>query len=249
VKPGQITDDTELALALARSLSTKGVFERRDVFASYQQWARSHPIDMGCATSNALLGNSPNDRTEANGALMRVSPLGIFCAHFPVLLTVELARLDASLTHPHKICQDSSAIFAATIARCIRLPNRPAKEVFDFALTLARIIGAKECVEDLEDVAKGKLRSSYAGHVRVAFSLAFFHLLKTPTLEAAVVNTVMHGEDADTNGCIVGALMGAFHGIDAIPNQWVQTVANAKVSRPAAYHATDLEVLAVELLS
>jgi ADP-ribosylglycohydrolase len=59
----------------------------------------------------------------------------------------------------------------------------------------------------------------------------------------------MHGEDADTNGCIVGALMGAQHGINAVPNQWFQAVSNAQVRRPAAYQANDLETLATGLLA
>lgn len=249
VVPGQVTDDTEMAMALAGSLGREGCYDSTKVFEAYQRWANSHPIDMGCATSQALRGNHPNSTTEANGALMRVSPLGVFAWKLHPLEAAKLGRLDASLTHPAKVCQDASGIFVATIARCIRLPGRTAREVFDFAKRGATLIGATECLEDLNRAEAGDLGFTGGGHVRLAFRLAFHHLLSTPTFEEGVVNTVMRGGDADTNGCIVGALLGAFHGMRRIPAKWVHTVALAKVHRPDEFQATGLERHAELLLN
>jgi ADP-ribosylglycohydrolase len=109
-------------------------------------------------------------------------------------------------------------------------------------------MNAVECLEDLRMAEGGSVRARYDGHVRVAFSLAFMHLLHSDSLEEAVVDTVMHGGDADTNGCIVGALMGAQHGFGAIPAQWVEAVKGARVKRPKEYQATDLDTLADCLL-
>jgi hypothetical protein len=62
------------------------------------------------------------------------------------------------------------------------------------------------------------------GWVRIAFQNAFHRLLNSRSLEQGVVDTVMRGGDTDTNAAIAGALLGAAHGIDAVPAQWRQAV-------------------------
>ena len=72
-----------------------------------------------------------------------------------------------------------------------------------------------------------------AGFVRVAFRLAFWHAAHTPSWRAAVVDVASRGGDADTNGAIVGALLGARDGVDAIPQPWVERVLRATQPGPA----------------
>jgi ADP-ribosylglycohydrolase len=62
------------------------------------------------------------------------------------------------------------------------------------------------------------------GFVRVAFRLAFWELLHAPGFEEGVVDAVNRGGDADTNGAVTGALLGAFHGESAIPPSWRERV-------------------------
>ena len=65
------------------------------------------------------------------------------------------------------------------------------------------------------------------GYVRVAFRLAFWHLTHTTTIETALVDTANRGGDADTNCAIVGALLGARDGEQAIPGIWRRRVLEA----------------------
>ena len=78
-----------------------------------------------------------------------------------------------------------------------------------------------------------------AGHVRVAFRLAFWHLLHATSYEASLVDIVNRGGDSDTNGCIVGALLGARFGFTAIPERWVSMVSHAVSDRPSSPWWTD----------
>ena len=55
-----------------------------------------------------------------------------------------------------------------------------------------------------------------------------------PTFEAALIDTVNRGGDADTNGAIVGALFGARFGYEAIPEQWETRVLQAMQSSDLA---------------
>ena len=67
--------------------------------------------------------------------------------------------------------------------------------------------------------------------VLTAFRSALWQLLHATNLEEAVVDTVMRGGDTDTNAAICGAILGAVHGRDAVPDQWVDSLLNC---RPAA---------------
>lgn len=64
-----------------------------------------------------------------------------------------------------------------------------------------------------------------------AFRNALWQLLHATNLEEAVVDTVMRGGDTDTNAAICGALLGAVHGRNAAPGQWVDSLLKC---RPAA---------------
>ena len=132
--PGQPTDDSELAILLARAILSAGRYDQEAAANAYAWWYRSGPFDIGRATSRALSAgaaapagsaaracqNAADADTQANGALMRVSPLGIHCWNKEEGEIARLARLDCRLTHPNEICQDSNAIFVLAVARAVR---------------------------------------------------------------------------------------------------------------------------------
>lgn len=131
VAPGQITDDGELTLALARALVGEQTYPRDRVATNYRAWVASPPFDIGNATSSALGGKVRADvsiadavsasaakhnlASKANGALMRVSPLGIWSVRCTVEEAVAAARADAALTHPNLACQWTNAAYVVAI--------------------------------------------------------------------------------------------------------------------------------------
>lgn len=90
-----------------------------------------------------------------------------------------------------------------------------------------------------------------AGFVRVAFRLAFWHLLHTPSWQAALVDVASRGGDSDTNAAIVGALLGARDGLAAIPQAWRDRVLAATLpgspAWAAAHHPRHLLALVDEV--
>jgi ADP-ribosylglycohydrolase len=84
--------------------------------------------------------------------------------------------------------------------------------------------------------------------VRVAFRLAFWELLHAGSFEAALIDVVNRGGDADTNGAICGALVGATYGVASVPDRWwrpVLTALNDDRENPlaSAYHPQALLAL------
>src|SRR6516165_5466120 len=87
VAPGQITDDGELALCLARSLAGAQAVDRDKIARAYVDWFHSGPFDCGTTTSKAFgqsgsgarvtaqlleeCARQRNMAAKANGALMR----------------------------------------------------------------------------------------------------------------------------------------------------------------------------------
>ena len=58
---------------------------------------------------------------------------------------------------------------------------------------------------------------------------AFWHFLRHRfSLEEAIVSAINAGGDADTIGCITGALAGAIHGCKSIPEQWLRRMKNRR---------------------
>lgn len=64
-----------------------------------------------------------NAGSKSNGALMRVAPLSIFGCHIPVSTLAAIAKQDACLSHPSKVCQSCNAAYAVAIAHLIAHPG------------------------------------------------------------------------------------------------------------------------------
>jgi ADP-ribosylglycohydrolase/fructose-1,6-bisphosphatase/inositol monophosphatase family enzyme len=252
---GQPTDDSEMALALARSLVARGGFDGARVVEAYRRWARSEPFDIGTTTRAALNGYLMGD-SQANGSLMRVSPLAVFAHALPPEHVAELAREDSALTHPHPVCRDAVAAYAIAAAHAVRTGAGPAA-AFSAALAWARSSARPEVMESLEAASQSAPRcdGEVQGWVRIALQNAFFELLHAPSLEEGVCRTVRRGGDTDTNAAIAGALLGAVHGRDAVPAQWRQAILScrphplrAKRVRGRTYWPVDALELAERLL-
>ena len=254
VAPGQITDDGELALAMAHALLGENQFPREKVAANYRAWAASHPFDMGHATHAALSGPvesgknvadvvarraaSHNMESKANGALMRASALGIWVTRLTQGEAAEAAREDARLTHPNPSCQWANAAYVVAV-RCLLLNGGDGPGAFEQARTVLKSAtgdASSEVLSWLNDAEHGDLPAGYptAGFVRIAFTHAFHHTLRSTPFREALHQVLALGGGTDTNACIVGGLVGARTGVEGIPGHMTSSVlgCDTKIGRP-----------------
>ncbi len=234
IKAGQPTDDSELALKLARTLVRQKGYDPRTVLAGYIDWYHSGPFDIGTTTRQALSGGPPNPNSQANGSLMRISPLGIFGARCPDQAVV-WAREDSKLTHPHPVCQGACAAYVAALATAIGRETT-AVETYQAALAEARRSPDEPTVLEALERARYEppdhLDEDNQGWVLIALQNAFYRLLHAENLEEGIVDTVQEGGDTDTNAAIAGALLGAVHGRAAMPQRWVDVLLACRPSWP-----------------
>ena len=268
---GQPTDDSEMALMLARCLVRDKQYDAGAVLEAYVHWFTSNPFDCGGTTSRALgaarMGKNREDRlnsvtrsasqdSEANGSLMRISPLAVFGWSNPDK-AVMWAREDSGLTHPNPVCRESCAAFVRAIT--IALTGGDASECYRAALEEARKGGVSAVISALETAvthAPEEMDRHNVGWVLLALQNAFYRLLHSESFEEALVETVGCGGDTDTNAAICGALLGALHGRDAIPTRWRQRVLTcrpmdeieARHPRPVDFWPVDAYELSEALL-
>jgi ADP-ribosylglycohydrolase len=261
---GQPTDDSEMALVLARSILRSNGYDPEAAAGSYSWWYASGPYDMGGTICDAVSaaaravgsGRSAAEaaRTAARqesqyGALMRVSPLGILGATSAEGAAGKWAEQDALLTHPNIVCRHANRVYAVTLAYAIRTGSAP-EQIHRFAVGLAERAGSPRSVTDAIVNAGSKPPESYSTHmgwVLIALQNAFWQLLHAESLERGIVSTVMSGGDTDTNAAIAGALLGAVYGHGGIPLHWLDRVLSCRPisglagvahARPAAFLAS-----------
>ena len=272
---GQPTDDSELALALARTLLDGDGFDDERVAGAYGAWLESEPFDVGGTigmAARAILGASArgvskveavrdaaNRGSEANGALMRQSPLAVWGYALAPEMLADVVRRDTLLTHPNQVCQDASAAFIVALAAVIR-EGLDAEQAYAHAVAWDEAHGESLPVTAALRAARATSPDyeTNQGHVLIALQNAFYQALHAPTVEEGVVATVMGGGDTDTNAAIAGALLGALHGGRAIPDQWRRVVLTCRPQtgiaevhrpRPRVYWPVDALLLAEQLLA
>jgi ADP-ribosyl-[dinitrogen reductase] hydrolase len=258
---GQPTDDSELALALARQLVKHGKFDERAVGAAYVDWLNSGPFDVGNTTQAAIdalaAGRPVRSESQSNGGLMRVSPIGVFAAGSPETAAC-LAAKDARLTHPHPVCVAANAAYAAAIAAGIQ--GAAPEAMWTTAQHYAGDLTGSELVRQRLVAARSGAPEDFQhqmGWVLTALQNAFYWLLRGAALADALIETVGKGGDTDTNAAVCGALLGAAQGRDAVPLQWRNAVLTCRPvhapdvrnPRPKTYWPDDTLELAEALVA
>lgn len=261
---GQPTDDSELALALARSIVAAGGFDIEAVATSYGRWFASPPFDIGRTTHTALSAAArarsgkaaaamaaASTESQANGSLMRVSPIGIWAGTQE--RAARAAAEDSGLSHPHAACRAACASYAAAVSVGVRGGDVAA--MLAAALDLVPSPAIRESLALALGGAPENADSKHQGWVQIAYQNAFHHLARRTPFAQALTETIGLGGDTDTNAAITGALLGAAQGLAAIPPEMVATVvgcrpdAGSRRPRPVEYWPNDALTLADALLA
>lgn len=183
---------------------------------------------------------------DTNGAAMRVAPIGIFY-HENVDQAIQAAIDSAVLSHGSKPGLASASAVAAAIATSIH-GNCTPKDVLQAALKgamegekvgfdipapsiAARISLAMEVVDRNRNRTVDEIcyrlyqliGASMKSYESIPFSLGVFYAAQG-NFEKGLVAAINIGDDADTNGSIVGALCGAYAGSDKIRPEWIQKI-------------------------
>ena len=217
--PGEFTDDTQMALVLARHLSaTRGSIDQAELASEFAGWAtHSSTLDVGIQTigvlSRVASGTPWREATatvaadrEGNGSLMRVAPVALAAPTRDQ--AAKLAELQSAVTHPNVLSIDGCRAYAAIL--WVELAGRPV-DLLESTL-LAREPGVAGAIARALDPTPPAM----SGFVVDTLASALWAVHHATNFEDAVWRAVSLGQDADTVGAVAGALAGARWGADSI---------------------------------
>lgn len=220
LRPGAVTDDTAMALALGRSLVRKGGLDLADVCEEFAAWLRSGPPDVGntCRRGirryiqRGLVTGPMNEGDAGNGAAMRLLPVAIVGHNDPALAR-RWAVEQAHVTHNHPLSDATCETLAAMVVALLHGNGKPeAMELVE------QLIGR---YPTFRFIPYPGLSSAY---VVDTLQTVFDGYFSTASFEDCLIRVVNHGGDADTTGAIAGALAGATYGLNAIPKRWLKAL-------------------------
>lgn len=240
LEPGETTDDTAQALALAESIVDAGGLDPDDVAMRLASWYRFRPKGIGSHTTAvldriaaledweqaSLEVQAANPSSAGNGSLMRCAPVALL-DYGSMSTLIEDSRVSSRITHPHAECQWSCALNNLVIAEL--LAGAQPQHAVDNALATCAHRG--DVASNVLDRAKRAALSASentltpSGYVLDTLECSIWALLRHDGFEDAVTAVVNLGGDADTNGAVTGALAGAAFGFDAIPERWLLHIA------------------------
>jgi ADP-ribosylglycohydrolase len=232
--PGEWTDDTAMALALAESIVAHGLLDADDLARRYIAWATESGKGIGNTTRAALIGaaDARDARARAlahyrvsglaagNGTVMRVTPIGLAARDLDQ--GVQAARADAALTHADPAAAVAScALCAALLA--IRTEVDPLAAASQQAQAHPQTAAALAAVADRDEAQLARLAGSgQAGACWATLAVALYALIAVDDYEQGVAWAISLGGDTDTNAAVAGALLGARHGPGTIPGRWLE---------------------------
>jgi ADP-ribosylglycohydrolase len=230
VPPGTWSDEGSQALCLFASLWECGGLDLDDLGQRLLAWmgggymaVDSRPFDVGVCESEALTNFKAGVPAEKSGlagsegagpgSLMRVLPLPLLWRGDDASLA-EAAERQSLLTHAHPAALISCALYALWVRRELE----GADHAFERAEEILREIhpgGPLRLALD-EICGNGLPRREGAA----ACLLAARRVAEEADYERVVRSAVLCGHDAGTSAALAGAVAGARHGVQAVPERW-----------------------------
>ena len=218
LKAGQVTDDTEMSLALAHALLAGEDWSLERIAEAFVAWMRSKPIDIGSTVRKGIrlymnkgVTEVPRNEWDAgNGAVMRMVPIALATLGDDTLLCEQTLQ-QARLTHNHAL-SDAGCI---CVGKMVQAAILGADRFQLHALT-------RELTAEYPTFRFNNYKGLASGYVVDTLQTVFHYLFSTAGFEECLIGVVNQGGDADTTGAIAGMIAGAFYGPDELPAAWLK---------------------------
>jgi len=249
LKPGEWTDDTSMALALADSIAAVG-WDLNDQARRYVAWWRKGAysvngrcFDIGTTTRSALArfettgeaktSGDPSPQASGNGSIMRLAPVPIrYVDLFPDRLEdlVQKLRDSSRPTHASPQCLSACAYLGLVLCGLIHGIDRDEVLAPNWG-PLLQLKESHALHPEVAEVAAGSFREKEppqivgSGYVVKSLEAALWAFHDARDFRQAVLRAVNLGDDADTTGAVCGQLAGAYWGESGIPGEWLEGLA------------------------
>jgi ADP-ribosyl-[dinitrogen reductase] hydrolase len=248
-QPGEWTDDTAMALGIARGIIENPVDPVPIAGTDFLHWSKNAK-DVG-STIRAALNNfsgdwpvaarstpqAQNGHAAGNGSLMRTLPVALAYSDESEMLK-QSARL-SSMTHWDAQAEVCCAIYNLWISHLLAGQSRHNawRQALAARSSIERngkltpdSIGPAPLppefwprLEAIETLEYSQLQpSGYAGYCVECLEAAVNCVLRVDSLEACLIEIVNLAGEADTMAAVAGGAAGAFWGVEKIPARWLE---------------------------
>lgn len=215
--PGQVTDDTEMALAVGRAIVQHGGWNPQAVADNFLAWLEGGPVDVGNTCRRGILryrdegslSGVPRQDEAGNGACMRNLPVVLATLNNPPALSAWSLQ-QCRLTH-HHVLSDAATLALGHMVNALLAGG-----------------GTEACEREAERLAAAHGQFHYrpyagkaSGYIVDTVQTVLHYFFNTDSFEECLIATVNQGGDADTTGALAGMLAGARYGVEAIPHRWL----------------------------
>jgi len=234
-RAGDFTHYGDQTLILLRSLAASGRFDIQDFARRWRdfwidsssyvdQATRQTLANMERAMEPDRAGSQSNDLAGA----ARIAPLIYLCGS-DLAAVVQAAREQTAMTHHNGIVVDSAEFFARVTVGVLG-GQKPVQAMKETASHSFASLPAKKWVEtglqttnqDSVSAIQDLGKTCHAPH---AFPGTVQIIARHENdLPGALIQCVMAGGDSAARGMLVGTVLGACHGINALPSQWTQAL-------------------------
>ncbi|WP_337958945.1 ADP-ribosylglycohydrolase family protein [Halococcus sp. PRR34] len=252
---GTITDDTDQALCIARSLAKQGQFDPADIAERFVAWYNDGPFDVGVMTADALRRIDKGvswesagqevweERSEGsnagNGSVMRCAPLALAFADDWDMLQ-QTSRDSSRITHADPRCTHGCAALNLTIAALLDGDDQPLATALG-ALSADAPESLRDVLEPIPDGIEASELSN-SGFVLHTLQTGLYHALTADDAKTAIVNAVSEGGDTDTIGAVAGAVAGSRFGAASLPDRWTESIDETSRLRKIGHMLFSLDI-------
>lgn len=244
-KKGAWTDDTDMMLCILSAFEN-GKFNLHKVAQNFKDWFNGEPMGIGGHTYKVLCMSDYVEQPElcskiwwdlsrhqsaANGALMRTSVVGL------AQTNIEVQAEDiCKLTHYDPRCVGSCVIATSIIHNLVWHDRQLSyDEIKNIALRYdERILEWVDAAYNSSEISMLDLDETYSiGYTLRTLSAALWCYWHSTLFENGLFSVVNEGGDADTNGAIACAILGARFGYSSLPSYYINNL-----YKQTEYHQT-----------
>lgn len=210
--PGEWTDDTAMAMALADAYITQRGFDPATIMLNFKRWkdtgaygTRDYAFDigntigsaLGCATNRRPYVGHAGPNASGNGSIMRIAPI-LIVNHKDIARAIGESVAVSLMTHGNR---DTVHYISQFVNECLT--------------------GGTNSISPSLRVRTRDPGHGLRGTIMWAYTLAWRSTAISESFEEAVIYAVNRGHDADTTGAVTGMLAGRIHGYSSIPKRWL----------------------------
>lgn len=219
--PGSVTDDTEMSLALGQAIiDCQGHITAKAISESFSQWMSRKPVDIGNTVRRGIIQYRKKGQTAVpenpfdagNGAAMRCLPIALFGLGLHAFDLRALSDLQAHTTHNCALSDCGTFTVVQMVQSALLYPGDR-----DRLYELVHGLVGEHGVYSFS----GRRMENPSGYIVDSLKAVFQSFFETDSFEDCLVNVVNRGGDADTTGAIAGMIAGAFYGLEALPDKWL----------------------------